>query len=199
MTASRACARSGSGSLSIRRQSPPAIEFVVWGTGMHFESDDLEALRETTSRTLLFLLWLHVPVVVIVGTMRGADWMAPTAVLVAMALAATLSWRAAGNGLSTRLLIAVALMGAPSLLVFEMSGHSWQADTHMYFFALLATLVAYCDYRPIIIGAVYPGGSDLGLVVLHAVILLMEAGVLIWLTHKLTQLFAITAQKTAEA
>jgi methyl-accepting chemotaxis protein len=133
-----------------------------------------------------------------------------------MALAATLSWRTAGNALSTRLLIAVALMGAVSLLVFEMSGHAWQADTHMYFFAILATLVAYCDYRPIIIGAVavalhhlalnfilpaavYPGGADLGRVALHAVILLMEAGVLIWLTHKLTQLIVTAAQKTAEA
>jgi methyl-accepting chemotaxis protein len=183
---------------------------------MHIENDDLEALRESTSRTLLPLLWLHVPVVVIVGMMRGADWMAPTAVLAAMALAATLSWRATGNGLSTRLLIAVALMGAVSLLVFEMSGHPWQADTHMYFFAILATLVAYCDYRPIIIGAVavalhhlalnfilpaavYPGGADVGRVALHAVILLMEAGVLIWLTHRLTQLFVTVAQKAAEA
>src|SRR4029079_15001262 len=130
--------------------------------------------------------------------------------------AATLSWRATGNGLSTRLLIAVALMGSVSLLVLRVSAVLWKADTHMYFFAILATLVAYCDYRPIIIGAVavalhrlalnfilpaavYPGGADVGRVALHAAILLMEAGVLIWLTHKLTQLFATVAQKAAEA
>ena len=64
----------------------------------------------------------------------------------------------------------------------------------MYYFALLACVVAYCDYRPIIAGAVgvalhhlvlnfmlpaavYPGGVDLGRVVLHAVILMIEAGV----------------------
>ena len=47
--------------------------------------------------------------------------------------------------------------------------------------------------------AVYPGGADLGRVVLHAVILLIEAGVLIWLAHKLSQLFLTAAQKTAEA
>ncbi len=34
--------------------------------------------------------------------------------------------------------------------------------------------------------------------VLHAVILVMEAAVLIWLAHKLSQLFETTAQKTAE-
>jgi methyl-accepting chemotaxis protein len=44
---------------------------------MRIENDDLEALRESTSRTLLPLVWLHLPLVVIVGMMRGADWMAP--------------------------------------------------------------------------------------------------------------------------
>jgi methyl-accepting chemotaxis protein len=169
---------------------------------MHIENDDLEALRESTSRTLLPLLWLHVPVVVIVGMMRGADWMAPTAVLAAMALAATLSWRATGNGLSTRLLIAVALMGAVSLLVFEMSGHPWQADTHMYFFAIIGAVAVALHHLAlnfILPAAVYPGGADVGRVALHAVILLMEAGVLIWLTHRLTQLFVTVAQKAAEA
>jgi methyl-accepting chemotaxis protein len=76
--------------------------------------------------------------------------------------------------------------------------------------------VAYCDYRPIIAGtiavalhhlvlnfvlpaAVYPGGTDLARVVLHAVILLIEAGVLMGLTFKLSQLFATAALKTSEA
>jgi len=86
----------------------------------------------------------------------------------------------------------------------------------MYFFATLACLLAYCDYRPILAGAVavalhhlvlnfllpaavYPGGADFGRVVLHAVILLIEAGVLSWLAVKLSGLFETTAQKTAEA
>ena len=102
------------------------------------------------------------------------------------------------------------------MLVYQLSGHPWQIDMHMYFFAALACLVAYCDYRPIVAGtvavalhhlalnfllpaAIYPGGADLGRVVLHAVILLIEAGVLVWLAHKLSQLFETTAQKTAEA
>ena len=77
-------------------------------------------------------------------------------------------------------------------------------------------MAAYCDYRPILAGAVavalhhlvlnfvlpaavYPGGADLGRVVLHAFILLIEAGVLSWLAVKLSGLFETTAQKTAEA
>ncbi len=47
--------------------------------------------------------------------------------------------------------------------------------------------------------AIFPGGADFGRVVLHAVILLIEAGVLVWLALQLAQLFETTAQKTAEA
>ena len=133
-----------------------------------------------------------------------------------MAIAATVSWASSGNGLSTRLTFAIALMGGASVFTYQLAGHPWQPDTHMYFFAALACLAAYCDYRPILAGAVavalhhlvlnfllpaavYPGGADLGRVVLHAVILLIEAGVLSWLAVKLSGLFETTAQKTAEA
>ena len=182
---------------------------------MTVESDDLANLRNTTSKALLAVLWLHVPISLAIGMMRG-DWLIPTVFMAAMALAASLSWQAAGDALSTRLTIAVALMGGVSMFVYQLSGHPWQIDMHMYFFAALACLVAYCDYRPIVAGtvavalhhlglnfilpaAIYPGGADLGRVVLHAVILLIEAGVLIGLAHKLSQLFATAAQKAAEA
>src|SRR5260370_3763269 len=104
-------------------------------------------------------------------------------------------------------------MGGVSVFTFQLPGSAWQMDVHMFFFAGLASLVAYCDYRPIVIGtaavalhhlilnfllpaAVFPGGADLGRVVLHAVILGMEAAVLVWLAHPLAQLFEATAQQT---
>jgi methyl-accepting chemotaxis protein len=183
---------------------------------MTIENHDLENLRETTSKLLLAVLWVHVPLAILIGLLRGNDWVMPVSLTAAMAIAATLSWRAASNALSTRLVIAVALMGDVSLLVYLLSGHPWQIDMHMYFFASLACLVAYCDYRPIIAGtiavalhhlvlnfalpaAIYPGGADLGRVIVHAVILLMEAAVLIALAFKLSQLFATAASKTSEA
>jgi methyl-accepting chemotaxis protein len=183
---------------------------------MTFEGDELERLRHTTSKILLVALWVHVPIALIFGVAVGANWLTPTCFMVAMGLAATVSWRTEGNGPSTRLVFAVALMADVSMFVFQFRGHAWQADMHMYFFVALACLVAYCDFRPIIAGtaavalhhlilnfilpaAVYPGGSDLGRVVLHAVILLIEAGVLIWLAHTLSHLFETAAQKAAEA
>jgi methyl-accepting chemotaxis protein len=61
---------------------------------MTVESNELENLRETTSKTLLAVLWLHVPVSVAISIARGADWLLPAALMVALALPATLSWRA---------------------------------------------------------------------------------------------------------
>jgi methyl-accepting chemotaxis protein len=183
---------------------------------MNTDGKGLDALRETASKTLIALLWLHVPIALAIGMARGTDWLLPTFFTVALAAAATLSWRAAGNGLSTTLLVAVAVMGGVSVFTFQMSGSSWQVDMHMYFFAALACLVAYCDYRPILAGtvavalhhlvlnfvipaAIFPGGTDFGRVVLHAGILILEAGVLLWVAHQLASLFETTAQKTAEA
>jgi len=173
---------------------------------MNTGSKDLDALRETASSALIGLLWLHVPVAAAIGMARGADWLMPTILMVAFAAAATISWRTAGNGLSTNLVVAVALMGGVSVFTFQLSGHAWQIDVHMYFFAVLASLVAYCDYRPILVGtvavalhhlalnfilpaAVFPGAADFGRVVLHAGILIVEAGVLVWVAHQLARLF----------
>ncbi len=177
---------------------------------------DLDRLRENASRASIALLWLHVLVAVAIGVARGTDWLMPAILVAALAAAATLSWRTAGNGLSTSLVVAVALMGGASVFTFQFMGHPWQTDTHMYFFAALACLVAYCDYRPILAGtvavalhhlvlnfvvpaAIFPGGTDFGRVLLHAAILVLEAGVLIWVAHELASLFVKTAQKTAEA
>jgi methyl-accepting chemotaxis protein len=181
---------------------------------MAADAKDLSALRETTSKALIAVLWLHVPIAMTIGMARGMDWWQPTLLNAALAGVATLSWRAAGSVLSTSLIVAVALMGGISVFTFQLSGHPWQIDMHMYFFAALACLVAYCDFRPIIAGtlavalhhlvlnfmipaAVFPGGADFGRVVFHALILIVEAGVLIWVAHQLAQLFV--TQKTAEA
>jgi methyl-accepting chemotaxis protein len=183
---------------------------------MIVENDGLESLRQTTSKVLVAMLWLHVPISMTIGLALGNGWIIPTIFMAAFALVATLSWNMSGNGLSTRLVVAVALMSGVSMFAYQLEGHAWQIDIHMYFFAALACTVAYCDYRPIVAAtlavalhhltlnfllpaAIYPGGSDFGRVVLHAVILLIEAGVLIALAFKLQELFETTAVKTVEA
>ena len=145
--------------------------------------------------------------------MRGGDWLVPSLMMVMLAGVSTLSWWMSGSGVQTRCTVAVALMGGVSVMVYEMSGHPWQIDMHMYFFATLAFLAAYCDYRPILFAAVavalhhltlnflfpaalYPGNSDLGRVMVHALILVVEAAILVWLALQLSQMFAAMAEKT---
>lgn len=180
------------------------------------DANDLRNLRTTASKAFIALCWAHVPLAAAIGIMRGGEWMTASIAIAALACAATLAWRLTGSSFTTRMIVAIALMGDVSIMVAQMSGHAWQADMHMYYFAVLAALVAYCDYRAILVGtvavalhhltlnfllpaAVYPGGADFGRVVLHAVILLLEASVLCTIAIKVSMLFAATALKTAEA
>ena len=176
----------------------------------------VDSLRETASKAMLTLLWCHVPLALAIAVARGGDWIMPTLLMVLLAGASTASWWLSGSGVQTRCTVAVALMGGVSMIVYQMSGHPWQADMHMYFFTTLAFLAAYCDYRPILLAAVavslhhltlnflfpaalYPGNSDLGRVMIHAVVLVVEAGILIWVALELSAMFATMAEKTDEA
>lgn len=170
---------------------------------------------------MLLLLWLHVPFNFAVAVSLGNPWQAPGVMACMLASIATLCWWLAGNGLGTRLTVAVALIGMVSLIVFQLSGSGWQLDAHMYFFAALAVLSVYCDWRVLLLAAItialhhllmnfllpaaiYPGGADLGRVVLHATMVVMETAVLVWLTDKLASLIALShsaidAAETARA
>ena len=55
---------------------------------MTIESDGLANLRETTSKILLAVLCLHIPIAVCIGVMRGASWLVPAAFMLTMAVAA---------------------------------------------------------------------------------------------------------------
>src|SRR5579871_1253409 len=176
----------------------------------------VETLRDTASKAILVLLWCHVVIAPAIAVALGIGWLAPTLVMVLLAAVSTASWRFTGSGVQTRCTVAVALMGGVSVLVYEMSGHPWQPDMHMYFFATLAFLAAYCDFRPIVYAtvavvlhhlilnflfpaAVYPGNSDLGRVMLHATILAVAGAILVWLGIQLSGMFELMAVKTAEA
>jgi methyl-accepting chemotaxis protein len=177
---------------------------------------ELQQLRARASRTLIPLLWVHVPINLLVAWALGSDWSAPAIATCILAGAATLSWRASGETLTTHLTVSVALIGIVSVLVYQFAGHAWQVDLHMYYFAAVALLAAYCDWRVLFLAAaavavhhlglnfllpsaVYPGGADLGRVILHAVILVLETGSLMWLAATLAGLFQRAAERQADA
>lgn len=177
-------------------------------------------LRTKSVQFLVYFLLGHIPVTAGFCLAMGLPWIEATAITAVLALSAAgmWFWRAAAD--ETLYVVAVALMGTVAALVYAMAGHPWQIDMHMYFFAALAMLAAMCDWRALIVAAavaavhhlslnfvlpeiVFPGGSDFFRVVFHAVIVVLETGVLIWVTGRISGAFAnseeaLTAAAKAE-
>ena len=170
----------------------------------------LTSIRGQTARFFVFYLWGHLPLVILSAWLAGNDLLWPTMLAALLASAAT-----AAHFLTipaaARLVTATSLMLMVAVLVDTLAGHSWQIDMHMYFFAALAMLTAFCDWRAIITAtlvvalhhllldialpaAIFPGGADLLRVVFHAVIVLIEAATLIWLSHHLAGSFLQSAE-----
>jgi|GEM_PF-5191906 len=104
-----------------------------------------------------------------------------------------------GQGTGAALLAALALVGHCALFTAAFAGHAWQLDTHMAFFAVLAIIATMGSIPALIFGVgviavhhlslglllpamVYPTADLLGNLartVMHAVIVLAEAGVLL--------------------
>ncbi len=166
----------------------------------------LDQIRRSVAGYLAAFIGLHVFIVAGVALLLGVDWMLPTLGAALLAGATFVAWRYDGGGEQSRHVSAVALMLIVGLLVYLFRGHAWQIDVHMYFFACLAILAAYCDWRAIALGtvtvalhhlilnfalpaAVFPDGADFSRVALHAVVVLLEAATLIWLSAKLAAAF----------
>jgi len=175
----------------------------------------LSNIREVTARYLALFLWVHVPVVGAVGYFTGGPLLLPLALTTLLAGAAGATWWVQRGGATARYVSAVAMMGMPAVMVYQLSGHPWQIDMHMYFFAALAMLTSFCDWRALLLAtvtvavhhlalnfllpaAVFPDGADFFRVVVHAVIVVTEAATLIWLSLRLVVAFNNTEQVMLE-
>lgn len=176
----------------------------------------LEKIRKTVSLWMIGLVWAHVPLVGLLGVFLPDTGFAPAIAAAVFAIIATVAWRMDSNGAVARPVIGATLMIMVALLVFSLDGHPWQLDMHMYFFAALAMLAAFCDWRTLLASAgtvavhhlvfnfvlpaaVFPGGGDFGRVVLHAVIVVLETAVLIWLTANLVASLRAAEKATEQA
>jgi signal transduction histidine kinase len=178
---------------------------------------DVVRLRTGVSYFFVALLWAHVPVIAAMASYNETN--VPAQIAMACAIATIASWAVMLDraGPATRSIVGMALTGMPILVVFNGAG-PWQIDYHMYFFAIFAMLVAYVDWRPIVAASVltsahheifamldplrvFPDEVGVGRVALHAGIVALECGVLIWITAQLRRLFhdLVLARGEAEA
>ncbi|MBL6080476.1 response regulator [Belnapia sp. T18] len=177
--------------------------------------DELDRLRRRFGAVLLPLLWLHAPVMALAALAVGRPALPAALASAAMAALVHLSWAYQRSEPATRYLSAIALIGQPALLVYLLAGHPWQMDMHMYFFAALALLIGWCDWRVVVVAAVavalhhlmlnfvvpaavFPSGADLNRVWLHAAIVAFQTAVLVWLANRLVQSFARIGAMSAE-
>jgi methyl-accepting chemotaxis protein len=182
---------------------------------------ELAPLQAIVSRWMMRVLWLHVPLGALCGAVTG-NHILPTVIAgaVVAAVAQAVYWHGPANK-STRLTIAVAFVGQISILVAAARGAPLQIDMHMYYFAGLAILAAYCDRDVILAGAgvtalhhlgmnfiapalVFPEGANLPRVLLHAVIVVVETGALVFMTTYVNKLLTrsrilLTQMQTARA
>lgn len=173
-------------------------------------------IRRRLTSLLIAYLWLHVPAIGALAKLIATDWLIPTIGAASCAGAATAMWALDRDGAAARHTVCVALMAMPAFLVHVLSGHPWQIDMHMYFFATLAMTVAFCDWRSIMLAAgavavhhlalnmlvpfsVFPNGASFGRVMIHAAIVIIETGVLAWIAWRLARALEHTERSASEA
>lgn len=169
-------------------------------------SFELDKLRLHFGAFLVLLFWAHVPLLTAVAMLTGRSAVGAAIAGSFLAAAYHLTWWRQRAAPVTRYLSAVALIGEPAIMLLLLRGHAWQMDMHMYFFAMLALTIAWCDKRAILTAAVatalhhllllyllpyavFPGQGNLERVLLHAGIVAFQTTVLVWLSDKLVDSF----------
>ncbi|MCR9175916.1 MAG: hybrid sensor histidine kinase/response regulator, partial [Alphaproteobacteria bacterium] len=115
--------------------------------------ESLLRIRSRATEILAIYLALHVPVIALVAWLHDKPWLAPTlgaAMIAAIVGGMAMQMRHAP---ATRYTLAAGLMGMVSIILFTMSGDPWQLDVHMYYFAGLAMVAAFCCWRTVLVAA----------------------------------------------
>lgn len=178
---------------------------------------NLETFQRTVALALTALAIAHVPILGLIAWWLGKSVVVNLASAAALAaLPAIFMW--AGRPMPTiALSLAVTLIGQTSLLVYDFAGHPWQVEMHFYYFAVLAMLSGFCEWRALVLAAalitlhhgsldyllpqaIYPGGNNLLRVSVHALIVVIEVAMLIGIGREIRLAFAEAeaAHKEAE-
>ncbi len=166
----------------------------------------LQRGRADVDRMLGLLLLAHFPLTLLLATLHGT-WAA--ALLIGTPASVGVWWltRVAPGAQSTRYAVAAALMTFSALLIHQANG---MLELHFHIFVCLAFLLTYRDWTVPVIGAAviavhhvlfmflqngggsvyaFPVGhqTSFGIVALHAGFVVLETGMLVWMSLKLAR------------
>jgi len=162
---------------------------------------ELDTLRQRGVRILVAGGWASALALLAVGKTVGAPTTGLAFLLAAMVNALPTFMAIKGRAdEQARLCVGTLAAIHPALGVFLLQNHPWQMDAHMFFFVGLGALTVLCDWRPILLASaliaahhlvldlvtprlVFSGEGDLGRVLVHAVAVVLEAAVLIYLAE----------------
>ena len=174
-------------------------------------------MRANNTRLLVHMQWAHLPLIYCFGIFNDAANMNEAIALSVMICAAcSASFAVLGATSPTRYLVAAGYAMQAACLTFAASGHPWQIDMHMYFFATLAISVAMFDVRALLICAgatavhhlalnfvaptfVFPDGADITRVIIHAAIVIVQTVALIVVIIKQEEAMQAADIKSREA
>ncbi len=178
---------------------------------------DLYTFQRTVAIALLALCALHVPVLLAIAWVVEHDTGFASAAAFVLALIPVALFFFGRPITVISFALAITLVGQTSLLVFLFDGHPWQVEMHFYYFAVLAMLSGFCDWRVLLLGAgliafhhlglnfvlpsaIYPGGSNFIRVLVHALVVVIETAMLIGIGLTIRAAFASAhdARKKAE-
>jgi methyl-accepting chemotaxis protein len=167
----------------------------------------LSTLRQKTERLVQWILVAQVPIVALVALSLGLPFALWTGLSAIIAGGGTLPRFLVGAGSLSRIALAIAYAAQVGIIVAMQAGQWWQVDMHMYFFAALGVTAILVDWRAIAgfagfvviqqfllnylyVDYVFGGAPNLGRVILHAVILLVQAATLMVLAGMLERIDA---------
>ncbi|MGH1351914.1 MAG: methyl-accepting chemotaxis protein [Methyloligellaceae bacterium] len=176
----------------------------------------LLTLRDSFAICMISFIWLNFLMNAGLAFMLGKGLVLTFVLALVMSAVPTVFFYKERSSPITRYLTSASAAGMVALMVNTMGGTGYQIDMHMYFFAVLAFVSGWCDWRAIVVNAavvavhhlilnfaypaaVFPNGSDLSRVIFHAVIVVFQSGFLIWLTYKLSDAIESASKATQNA
>jgi len=178
--------------------------------------NDLRAFQLTIARVLTTLAVAHVPMLAVICALLGRNVASNTVACAALAIIPVVLLYVGRPITTVAFGIAVTLIGQTSLLVLAFDGHPWQVEMHFYYFAILAMLSGFCDWRVLVLAAglvslhhlslnfilpaaIYPDGGNVFRVGVHALIVVIEVAMLILIGQTIRRAFATADQARATA
>ena len=168
-------------------------------------TSSLDRVRTQFARFFVCFLWLNILIATGVSLYNGIAFaLINIGLALALGILTTWLWLKTGHSPITRYISSASIAGIVAIILAAFSGSPYILDIHMYFFATLAIVAGWYDWRSIIVYAavvavhhlvlnfafpaiVFPDGSDLPRVLLHAVVVVVQSGFLIWVTDRLTR------------